>query len=1596
MKKNITVLVALIMVMSVLFVSGSTFASPSGNSPHNAAINYSNITFTGDVNKDFQSVDLVYSNHNTSAWGSDNNISTFYAAYNSTSLFLGFNAEYTDNGFMIFIGNNTDSGLGTYNITDLNAWNRNVIFESPVNFFFANFAGGASQSYIITSSLSQSNVSPVAKSVSNYAYYGNDSVEVSIPLYEVFGNSTGNMTISVSAFIVGSSGSWVGTGIPFSQIGKYNDGDTENYFEVSNTLNLSLHYSGIKVVQKGKINLDIIYNDHQPLYTSVNTSYWMLPWAAVHLEEYAEQALIMHLHPEVNVTYSLSGSLLYQIDAIRDGNYNNSYVMTAFIPESQWNNTIYQEVTEFHDNFLESFASRYQWNTTTVRDVIEFNLSLNSPSWVYSSGTPAGNEYAKLLSIEASGRSMNNSDLTDALVEFFLWSVSYPIISGQLGSQFENHTLLALYNDTSFSVGQIGTIIKFYPVEASIVINTFGEDAMSPYHPGNVELMTTPFDHPILPLLLQSNWTDANGAAVVKGAWNEDVVAQLNIGRDIFYQNFGYYPDGQWTPEQAVSNAIIPYLDSAGVKWTSTDQAVLGETGILNSNLSQTQYMETLYQPYLVSDNGSQVYVVFRDSTLSNDWGFNYGSIAASSGSWAAVKDFMSYLRNVYDTVPQNMRNNALVTVAIDGENWMFESPFPEDAVPFLQDLYTAIGQNSSWLNSVTMQQYLLQNHTHGNLSYLPTGSWNYQGYSGSVSPYLTQWAGHPTQDQTWIQLAEVRQLVQNFGETHGLIQPTNLSEIMEANDYPLIGNWNASTMQQRYDEAWFSIFGAEGSDIYFSFDPGDQNLHAQNDIVFEHEVRQDMRNALDVLGIPLTPFLRDQWEPPISPTVWGNNESATPPMNGNILNTQNFLYGTGYSISNNSAWSGSYVYNFTEKGGIVTVRYEYNSTALFILLSGNHISMQSIRDGSTAVQIYFSNVNPGQGNLIGLGVPGSQLETTNGLLLHYASEYYLEPNVKNMSNNSAPLIVYEAVNGSWAYETESGLSVIGNYAEFMIPFSSIGMDIGDSITMSVNLISSNTEIGVLGSMEVNVPTSVSHYELISSIRNTAPSNGPGNYVYPTNADDYPAGSVQMTWFNVSTNPDYVDFTLSFGNLTNVFDGPYGFSQPIVDIYIHTSNTSDGNTAMLSGPNADVSSAFDWQWVVQASGFPGNSYIQNYTGAVTNGGFYITSNLTLKEINIFVPLSLIGHNVGKYGYVIVAGFQDGYATNGWGPVYASPTGYQGGGSLGPYSPNIFSYIAPYDVNGKTNETQEELLSTYNTTHYAVLPGIYLPTLSLSKESSFIPSPKFPVIVRDRNELNAFYYYNDAIFASNSTNDRVWSTPEKISTWTSNITGLNAIAYRGTDLILISGYHRFSLLHSNGTYYKNMTSDMDIHGSSLVNVYGSILIFLDLHSGVLIVNSSGRQLLLVNRDVNNISATARGPLVFLAYTSNVTAGVDTLLATYQFSTLNLHYMFNFTTTLSTKNTTLGRLSIYVSPIGIIYLGVQFITNDSSNIYLISFSFMGVSTNQVTSNGQSFYPYLLGSADPLAAPSIAFVSFSSAWDVYFIAPTPPLFGFHFGNL
>jgi alpha-amylase/alpha-mannosidase (GH57 family) len=1596
--------------------------APQINPTYTSGFTFHNVVFTGNLTNDFVPGELIGTN-SLEPYGTADTISSLYLTWNYTTLFVGAADQvaagpFGNNYLMIALSNNTIKGSTNLSKTNVPDLQRNFIFSDYIDYIYEYTSGAANGSlYEVIPSQTNSTQTNFTF-IRNFTQYSSGS-EFSINFSQFYTSRPASggqdaipvgANISLVALIYGGPGAYIGPTIPTNQ----SFSSSTAYAPISQFITKSLDPNLDGYAEPGimpsftptsfsgaPIRLNIIFNDHQPLYAPVGYGYWLLPWTAVHLEEYAEQALIIHMYPSVNITYSLSGSLLFQIEAIANGFYNNSYLKAAFIPVSQWNNTLYTEISTYNDTFLSSFAPPYQWNTTSVRDILEFDLAFNTPLWVYSAGTPASGLYKSLFAMEQAGKVLNNSYLTDALVEFFLWSISYPIISGMLGTQYMNKTLYSLYNQTSFSIGDIVTIMHYYPVEANITISAFKSDMLlNSTLAGNVELLTTPFDHPILPLLLLDNWTGAGGNEIMKGIWSNDTLAQLNIGKQIFYDAFGQNPVGLWSPEQAVSGAIVPFLNQTGYEWTSSADSTLAETGISTpSSIGPTaQQMENLYQPYTVVQNGTSVTMVFRDSILSNDWGFNFGNLAATQGNWAPVGALMNYLKNVYSTVPRADHSNITVTIALDGENWMFMNPFPLDAVPFLKDLYLGLQQNSSWLTTVTMQQYLAGPHRAlPVITNLPIGSWNPQPTGSGISEYLGQWAGHAPQDATWQQLALVRSIVQNYGLQHGLVQPMNLTALETSLTYPVYDSWNLSTAQQRYDRAWTDIYGAEGSDIYFAFDPADQSLTAQNAIVFEYILRYDLTNALTVLGLPLTPFLKANWTSPLVPTIYGTNSSVTPPLSGSLYTSALFNGKTAYSVNNNFAWKGAYQYKAngpTGSSGINTVYYAFDANNLYFAISVNgptsvYGAPNSYTQAPLAIQLYLSGIDPGQGNLAGLSIPNAVFASASGQPLGFAAKFMvtIEGTSVTPSGSGSITIYNSGSSGNWIYNTSLPNAYVGSVIEIEVPLSNLGMIPGNSITFAVATVNQTTGAGQLsGPLEISIPSSLAKLSLISVMHNTAPSNGPGNYTYPLLTQDYPPNSVQMRWVNISLNQFLVQFNFTFGNLTNPFGGSYGFSQPIIDIYIHESNGTAGSTAMLPGPNANVTSTFAWQWAIQADGFPANAYIQSYTGQTYDTSLLITSNLTTKTVSVEAPLSLIGTDITHYGYVIVAGIQDGYGTNGWDPVLATASDYQGGGSGGPNAPNIYSYIAPNVVNSSSPITQQSALSSYTSTSLAALPGIYLPITVPVKTISTTEVPTYSATGYDslNSEYMSFYDVNNSIWWSSSTDGKIWSSPAILLKSSAAINSLSYYSLDGVAYLLVGTATTLTIVNlTSGITITNVTSISGVLSSSITELNGQYFIFAAQSSDVTVMNSNGASMGTLNISATNISAYSNGKSIYLAYSR----GGAIYLSNITISSGKVSISGSAQTIVSASTgATIGQMSLSVNSFGQFVISYVSSNSSGSNI-LVSYGVAGnVTTIAVTSDGLDFSPSTIISENGYnTSIMVSFTNSANSGNVYFI-PVP----------
>src|SRR5262249_14163317 len=105
---------------------------------------------------------------------------------------------------------------------------------------------------------------------------------------------------------------------------------------------------------------------------------------------------------------------------------------------------------------------------------------------------------------------------------------------------------------------------------------------------GGIELSTSPFYHPILPLVCDTNAgaISSPGLPLPLNRFRrpEDAKEQLLRGLDLHEAVFGLRPHGVWPSEGSVSEEVFAIAHSLGVKWMATDEGVLGRSLNVNFN----------------------------------------------------------------------------------------------------------------------------------------------------------------------------------------------------------------------------------------------------------------------------------------------------------------------------------------------------------------------------------------------------------------------------------------------------------------------------------------------------------------------------------------------------------------------------------------------------------------------------------------------------------------------------------------------------------------------------------------------------------------------------------------------------------------------------------------------------------------------------------------------------------------------------------------------------------------------------------------------------------------------------------------------------
>jgi len=315
---------------------------------------------------------------------------------------------------------------------------------------------------------------------------------------------------------------------------------------------------------------------------------------------------------------------------------------------------------------------------------------------------------------------------------------------------------------------------------------------------GQIEISTTPFYHPILPLLCDSNIAATAHPHVPlprRFSYPEDARTQLMMSREYIERVFGVAPAGLWPSEGSVSDEVFRIASECGFTWAATDNGVLART------LGRGAGVEETYRPWKWTQGTQSMQVLFRDHMLSDLIGFVYSGMGARE----AAGDFLRRIRENCAGFLASGRD-ALVPVILDGENaWEY---YDHGGRPFFRELYQAITDDPQ-MDSVTVAEGFRRLQPEP-LTHIFPGSW--------INANFDIWIGADEDNRAW-----------NF-----------LLAAREAYDHA------EGISEENRKIAWEEILIAEGSDWCWWYGPEHESATRPE---FDELFRSHIANVYRALG---------------------------------------------------------------------------------------------------------------------------------------------------------------------------------------------------------------------------------------------------------------------------------------------------------------------------------------------------------------------------------------------------------------------------------------------------------------------------------------------------------------------------------------------------------------------------------------------------------------------------------------------------------------------------------------------------------------------------------------------------------------------------
>jgi alpha-amylase/alpha-mannosidase (GH57 family) len=550
-----------------------------------------------------------------------------------------------------------------------------------------------------------------------------------------------------------------------------------------------------------ELSVAFVWHQHQPYYPDDVAGYNPMPWVRLHgTKDYWGMAMHLDEVPELHATINLVPSLLVQIRAYTEDHRQDEHLRVSRLPADSLSEA---DRLYLLDNFFMANPDQM------IRPYPRY--------WeLYEQRAPGRDNAARAL------RRFSAQDVLDLqCLNNMAWF--HPIAferfvdlnefrrKGHGWTEAEKQWLLDK---------QLELLAEVIPLHRKLAER------------GQVELTTTPFYHPILPLLVDKRLAREAMPHVELPrhleSQAEDAATQVRRAVEYHASLFGSPPVGMWPSEGSVAQAIIPLITQAGIEWIASDEEILARSTdgwISRDAQGMVQHPEMLYRAWRVEENGHHLQMIFRDHALSDLIGFHYQRYDPRQ----AVDDLIGKFEAIHRaTAPRTPGQSPLVSIILDGENcWEY---FPNGGLEFLRGLYHRLADHPQ-LKPVRVRDYLHGDPAPDALGHLFAGSW--------ISHNFAIWIGHPACDRAWDLLAETRDV---------LVEQTAA----------------ATTSKANLARAWEELYIAEGSDWFWWFD---EHHSSSQDWLFDELFRKHLQNVYALVDLEppvklLKPIGQDRGHP--------------------------------------------------------------------------------------------------------------------------------------------------------------------------------------------------------------------------------------------------------------------------------------------------------------------------------------------------------------------------------------------------------------------------------------------------------------------------------------------------------------------------------------------------------------------------------------------------------------------------------------------------------------------------------------------------------------------------------------------------------------